>query len=338
MILPERLFLEITKECNLKCRLCKLWQQEDSFGRLSLEDKIKFLLRLFDWLENYKKSFRNHFSIILTGGEPFLYTNEVLEIAKVCKENNIKCYVHTNGSLLEPRLNDILNSGLSALTISIDSHIPEIHGKLRNSSGLFSHLIDIIKKMVQYKKKNNCITKICVQSILGSWNLNSILDHISFFYDLGIDGMMFQPIQYPFGLSIPENWHKNFLYFPKSSSEVANSLELLLDFKKTNDFIMHSREEIGLWKHYFENPEYFPVNVNPCKSYEQNLIVDTCGNVKFCFNKLIEPINKIGNILTHSIDELWKGKTALQIKESMKTCNQACGVMACHIDTKLRVG
>ena len=337
-MLPERLFLEITKECNLKCRLCKLWQQKDSPGRLSLEDKIKFLLRLFNWLEKYKKKFRNNFCIILTGGEPFLYTSEVLEIAEICRENGIKCYVHTNGSLLEPRLEDILNSGLSALTISIDSHIPEIHDKLRNSPRLFFHLTNIIKKMVQYKKQNNFITKICVQSILGSWNLNSILDHLNFFYDMGIDGIMFQPIQYPFGLSIPENWYVKFQYFPQSSLEIANSLELLLDFKNENDFIMHSREEIGLWKHYYENPEYLPKQINPCKSYEQNLIVDTCGNVKFCFNKLIEPINRIGNILTHTIDELWKGKTALQIKESMKTCNWACGIMACHIDTKLRVG
>ncbi|MFX1296303.1 MAG: radical SAM/SPASM domain-containing protein [Promethearchaeota archaeon] len=337
MRLPERLFLEITKECNLKCRLCKLWEQKDPSGRLLLEDKIKFLLRLFNWLENYRKNFRNHFCIILTGGEPFLYTKEILKIAEICKDNNIKCYVNSNGSLLELTLNRIFNCGLSALTISIDSHIPEIHDKLRNSPGLFSYLTDKIKRMVQWKKENNFLTKICVQSILGSWNLNSILDHISFFYDLGIDGIMFQPIQYPFGLSIPENWHKKFLYFPKLSSEIANSLEILSDFKKENDFIMHSREEIELWKLYFDNPEYLPKQINPCKSYEQNLIVDTCGNVKFCFNKLIEPINKIGNIKTHTIDELWKGKTAFQIRESMKTCNRACGVMACHIDTKLRV-
>ena len=246
--------------------------------------------------------------------------------------------MHSNGYLVELKLNDILNSGLSALTISIDSHIPEIHDKLRNSTGLFSHLTDMIKKMVQYKKENKCKIKLCVQSILGSWNLNSILEHINFFDDLGIDGIMFQPLQYPFGLSIPGKWYKNFLYFPKSSPEIANSLEIILDFKEENDFIMHSREEIELWKYYFENPEYLPNYINPCKSYEQNLIIDTCGNVKFCFNKLIEPINRIGNILTHTINELWKGKTALQIKESMKTCNRACGVMACHIDTKLRIG
>ncbi len=99
---------------------------------------------------------------------------------------------------------------------------------------------------------------------------------------------------------------------------------------------MNSTEEIESWQHYFNNPEYIPNNINPCRSYEQNLIVDVCGNVKFCFNKVIEPLDKIGNILTTPKYKLWNGKLALEIKDSMKACNRACGVMACHIDANMR--
>ena len=36
-----------------------------------------------------------------------------------------------------------------------------------------------------------------------------------------------------------------------------------------------------------------------------------------------------------SIDELWNGRAAIQIKESMKQCNRACGIMECHINANL---
>ncbi len=98
---------------------------------------------------------------------------------------------------------------------------------------------------------------------------------------------------------------------------------------------MNSKEEIELWQSYFRNPEYLPKDLNPCKAYEQNLIIDVCGNVKFCFNKKIEPLNKIGNVLTTSINKIWNGRTATNIREEMSACNRACGVMACHINTEL---
>ena len=190
--------------------------------------------------------------------------------------------------------------------------------------------------MKQKKDWNNLPIKLCVQSILGSWNINSLPKHIDFFQDLGIDGIMFQPIQYPFGLLIPKNWHKHFDKFPHSEEDILSGINYILSLKQDNGFIMNSKEELELWLSYFRNPEYLPNDLNPCKAYEQNLIVDVCGNVKFCFTKEIKPKNKIGNILTTSIEELWNGKNALQEKEVMRSCNLACGIMACHIDTNLR--
>ena len=254
----------------------------------------------------------------------------------MCKINEINCYINTNGSLVPPNLKKILSSGLTALTFSIDSHYAQFHDTLRGFSGLFVNIIEVIKKLKQKKEDKNLPIKLCVQSILGEWNINTLPAHINFFQDLGIDGIMFQPIQYPFGLQIPENWYKHFGRFPNSEAEIQNGINFLLSLKKDNGFIMNSKKEIELWKLYFRNPEYLLNNLNPCGAYEQNLIVDVCGNTKFCFNKEIEPKNKIGNILTTSMEDVWNGKNTLQEKEDMSSCNRACGIMACHIDTNLR--
>jgi len=333
---PQRIFLEVTTECNLRCKLCNFWQNKDPRNKIDLTAKINFLKKVVKWVGRYDEEYQNLFDLILTGGEPFLYPNQVFKIAKLCKNNNISCYINTNGSIINSNLKKILTSGLKALTISIDSHSDQVHDSLRGSSGLFKHLIKAIRNLKQKKDRNNFPIKLCVQSILGGWNINSLPDHIEFFQDLGIDGIMFQPIQYPFGLLTPKNWYKHFGKFPNSNEDIQLGINYLLSLKRDNGFVMNSKEEIELWLSYFRNPEYCPESLKPCKAYEQNLIVDVCGNVKFCFNREIQPKNKIGNILTTSIEELWNGKNALQEKKNLRSCNRACGIMACHIDTNLR--
>jgi len=36
-LIPHRLFLEITTECNLRCKLCKLWEQKDELCNSQLD-------------------------------------------------------------------------------------------------------------------------------------------------------------------------------------------------------------------------------------------------------------------------------------------------------------
>lgn len=215
-IIPQRLFLEITSECNLRCKLCKFWQNKDSRKKIDLTIKINFLKKVIYWLERNDVDYKNSFDIILTGGEPFLYPNQVFKIAKLCKDNNINCYINTNGSIIGSNLKKILNSGLTALTISIDSYIDQVHDNLRGVPGLFNLLINEIRNLKQKKDENRFLLKIYVQSILGGWNINSLNTHVNFFQDLGLDGIMFQPIQFPFGLLIPKNWHIHFDKFPHS--------------------------------------------------------------------------------------------------------------------------
>ncbi len=334
--IPQRLFLEITTECNLRCKLCNLWKQKDPHNKLNLRSKLNFLQKFFYWIDNLNEANRKSLNVILTGGEPFLYPNQIFKLAHLCKENGVNCYVNTNGSLIKDKIETILNSGLKALTFSIDSHINKIHDNLRGRLGLFQYLIEVLKELESKKKENGYPIEICIQSILGEWNIDSLSTHINFFKNLGLDGIMFQPVQYPFGLLIPKNWYITFDKFPHSTGKTQNAMRYLLKEKENTGFIMNSKEEIELWNYYFENPEYLPKSINPCKSWEQNLIIDVSGNVKFCFNRELNPKNLIGNILKTSIDDLWNGKMALQVKESMRYCNRACGVMACHIDTNLK--
>ena len=77
--LPQRLFIQITDECNLRCKLCKLWKTQDPPDKISLEDKITFLKKVIKWLGIHKKGVLVH----LGGGEPFLYPDQVFKLSKI---------------------------------------------------------------------------------------------------------------------------------------------------------------------------------------------------------------------------------------------------------------
>jgi len=332
---PNRMFLEITTECNLRCQLCKLWKNKDPIGKLSTNEKIQIIETLAFWLKNQTNSSLSHFSIIFTGGEPFRYPNQVLKLANTCGEIGFQSYVNTNGVLMQPFISKMVNSGLTAVTFSLDSHQASVHDTLRGFSGVFETVVDNIRKMLIERENSKSNQKIFVQSILGKWNVDVIDEHIIFFSELGVDGLTFQCLQYPFGLKIPANWHIGHPFFPSLDS-VKRASKKLLEMKDQGYKINNSEEEISWWELYFKNPQYLPDQYKVCKASEQNIIIDVLGNVKFCFNKQLDPPDRIGNIARDKLDELWNGKNAQNVRQEMKNCNRSCGIMLCHCDSRLR--
>lgn len=324
--LPKRLFIQITNECNLKCKLCKLWKTQDLPEKISLDDKITFLKKVIKWLGIHKKGFLVH----LGGGEPFLYPDQVFKLSKICKDNNIECTINTNGTLLKTNMHKILKSGITEINISIDSHIPEIHDNLRGRIGLFKQVTTDVKELIEYRNKYDSI-KIQIASIIGDWNIRRLYDHINFLKNLGVDGIRFQPIQYTYDSEIraKNNWYENFDQFPHSHKDIQNVMNYILELKQGNNFVLNLVEEIKLWGSYFKNPEYIP-NIDICKAFRNNIIVDLYGNIKYCFWHHINPINKIGNIVEDSIEKIWNGKVALQVKKQMRKCSKGCGLLNCN--------
>lgn len=48
-IIPQRLIIEVTTECNLRYRLCNFWQNKDPRNKIDLTSKINFLEKAIHW-------------------------------------------------------------------------------------------------------------------------------------------------------------------------------------------------------------------------------------------------------------------------------------------------
>ena len=152
--------LSISDVCNFKCGYClpdgyKI-DKSDNRSFINTEE-IKRLARALSELGVSK--------IRLTGGEPTI-RKDFFEIIKIIKENSgiKKTAITTNGYKLDKIANDIKNSGLDGINISIDSLDPKTFKKITGHDRL-EEILRGIKNLQKLNFKNIKINAVLLKGI-----------------------------------------------------------------------------------------------------------------------------------------------------------------------------
>ena len=107
---------EISSMCNMDCKFCfSCWRELKQ--QISTE-KAKHII---DVLVNCGLK-----AINLTGGDP-LVREDIIEIAKYCKQKGLMTIISTNGILL-PQKKEILEH-IDAINLPLDSFSPSLHNE-----------------------------------------------------------------------------------------------------------------------------------------------------------------------------------------------------------------
>ena len=167
--------ISVTDRCNFRCTYC---MPKEVYG-----EAFKFLPREelldFDEIEKIAKSFASLgvTKIRLTGGEPLVRKNIEDLISKLSRINGIEdIAMTTNGYLLEPKIDSLLEAGLNRITVSLDA-IDEITFKKMSDQDFDVNkvlsAIDTANKKGFDQIKINCVVQKDV-------NEHSILDLINY--------------------------------------------------------------------------------------------------------------------------------------------------------------
>ena len=155
--------LSISDVCNFKCGYClpdgyKI-DKSDNRTFINIEE-IGRLARALSELDVSK--------IRLTGGEPTVRT-DFFEIIKIIKENSgiKKTVITTNGYRLDKIANDIKNSGLDGINISIDSLNAETFKKITGHDRL-EEILRGIKNLQKLNFKNIKINAVLLKGVNDS--------------------------------------------------------------------------------------------------------------------------------------------------------------------------
>jgi hypothetical protein len=160
-----------------------------------------------------------------------------------------------------------------------------------------------------------------------SQNLNYLEDVAVLAADLGVERLLFQPIQPDFGLDDSTAIGKFKNWLPMNPDRVDSVMNRLQQMRNKTP-IVQSDEEFDLIRSYFRNPTRLVAGA--CKSPLINLVVDTEGNVSHCFGQARAGLKPVGKVPRENLVELWMGEKAARGMATLAKCTYGCGALLCH--------
>ena len=303
---PLQVTIQPNERCNARCLMCNCWKEKNDY--INSEEIIDALKQLRKWIG------RNFF-VQIAGGEPLIYKG-IYDIFSYCADNGIICKISTNGiALTESVCDKIINSRLSFLSVSLDSHLPEIHDKYRGVEGTLNRAVNGIK----YLAENGNLT-LGISSVLMKENISTFSDSVDFFLSLPIDRLLIQPIRVWTSDVPPEKWTE-YEYWVNDEKAMADFSEYLLQKKKTDNRILSTEQDIREWNDYFKNPATFANNnAKKCRVGYDRLTIDYKGNIYLgCYS-----FPTGGNIKEDKIKDVWHSPKAKKIRTQMMSCKIPC--------------
>jgi MoaA/NifB/PqqE/SkfB family radical SAM enzyme len=301
---PITLEIDPSNACNHSCPFCisghihlSKFKGTELFNRTMMARD--FLLRLVKDLSKTEIK-----AISFTGGgEPTLnpHLKEAIEYLK--KNSQIEMGMFTNGTNLERfDLFETIVSSLKWIRISIDAGSKKTYDSLRltNKTNNFDVVINNIKKLIKFKKKNSSNLTIGVGFVISRETVSEVEDFAKIFKNIDIDYCQFKPeiIQIERGQNkeevnkqiSPEFWaHEVISKLNKASLILGNKFEC--NSYKVEDLIKDPK------KYGREYKECIGSQFQPC--------IGADGEFYVCTNHRGHKEFSYGSLHEKSFEEIW---------------------------------
>lgn len=315
---PIQVTIKPTLCCIANCLHCNPRNKK-------FDGKRKLTLKEYEILfeELYEMGTRN---ICISGGEPLLYKN-IIQLVNLATRKGLKVSLNTNDFLLSQNiLDELLNAGLMALNVSIDSPFSERHDNLRGLNGMFDKVISNLK---QYK--SNAVPFVLnIRMVLSKYNYKDIDKMIDLALNLNADLLSIDMIE-------ADSKNKYFLLNKNEILEFRNkiipkliqkieTLNISDNLKKYNIKEIKDIFNIDFNKiENYVNGIYWPNDriKEKCDIPNSFMIIEGDGNVLPCNAVEYNREKIVGNIFDNPIQQLWESdKWEKFRKEKMNFCKE----------------
>ena len=141
--LPKWIAWEITGRCNLHCIHCRSSSEiELNSGEYSTSEAKELIDEIADYASPV---------LVLSGGEPLL-REDCFELARHGTDKGLRMCLATNGTLVDERVcNEIRESGIRMVSLSLDGATPAIHDDFRQQPGAFEGVMKAASRFREYQ-------------------------------------------------------------------------------------------------------------------------------------------------------------------------------------------
>lgn len=312
----------ITERCIFKCKMCKIWQIPENLAELSIAEWKDFIVSLQEFGTN---TIRLHFA----GGEPLLKKG-ILELVGFAHQKGFTTVMVTNGFLIdEPIAEEIVDSGLDVLSISLDTLDAATHDFLRGIEGAHDHAMRAIKFLNRYGAKS-----VTILAVIMGYNLDHLIELADWAQaNNTLSSIYFQAISQPIAMPKDKRWYEkdefSFLW-PKDTKHLNYVIDRLIDYKTRGYKISNSVRQLETFKSYFKQPEKLGQGM-VCSQGDYVMYIRPTGEVSLCGS-----LPHVGNIKTDSIKKLWDSQEASARRKQIHDCKESClNVINCFEDKEL---
>ena len=312
---PRLLILDITHSCNLKCRICDIWQS----GASEKDMNIFYINKMLSQAKalNIKE-------IALSGGEPLLRKDifDILDYARAAKIKDLG--ILTNGILVDgcmEKLRPYLIDNIISPVISLDSLKQDIHNHIRNSNTAWQKTMKGLESLSLLKKKHPRVNFGIIAIILNQ-NLEELPDLAFFARSLGANFLQYQPLL-PNNLKMAERKGSPFWVTEERLPVLDDAISRLIEFKKIQPtFIKNSAQNLSLIRKYYRGA--VTSNDVRCASARETVLMSNQVKCSTCFSSY-------GDMKRQDLKDVFRGRDRIRAQERVGKCSWPC-LLPCFCD------
>ncbi len=261
-------FVAFTKKCHLQCEHCFEWDVLNKRESLSLDDTNKIVQRFQD---------QGTAQIQLTGGEPLLRVNQILDILQAAKKNTDFWILTSGYNLTLENARRLKAAGVTGVAVSLDHYDADHHNKFRGSEKSFMWAMHAIRNAID-SGLVTCLSLCPVRSFVSRYNL---IRYAELAKELGVSFMQIlepKAVGHYAGEDVALN---------PEQEKILDEFYISMNYERT-----YESYPIVTYHGYHQR------RTGCFASGNRNLYVDTDGDLRAC------PfcMSKKGNVLTTDLD------------------------------------
>lgn len=176
-ITMEKLYIELTNRCNLKCTHC----YNDSNNGICSDLPINSIENMILYAKEC-----NLTSIALSGGEALLYP-QISKVFEICKDQGLDVMLLTNGTYFENKTYlNIIFEYLPDIQVSLDGPDANSNDKIRGN-GNFKQALSFIQRL----KESNYPKRITINTVLTKYTASIYREMLTVCHKLGVDELTY---------------------------------------------------------------------------------------------------------------------------------------------------
>jgi len=323
---PRFLFIDINRTCNLRCQHCMYWKAkpDDTVGVISMDRRNEIIQ---EFAEMNAKG-----AVVLCGGESMLDLDRYFAVTAKCIESGLRCFSVINGTKVTTveMADRIIREGPTEVTVSLDSHLQEVHDEMRGVVGSFDKAVRALRLLLKSRAREGRGPKIFAMALICERNYRDLDAFYDFLLNyIGADKLKLNFLQPTFGP--PTLWYRD-RFFSRNVVRNEEELERVIracDVKYGLRINPRWLEQVRMYHRSVRNNGWWflgwrrgkGTEKHICNSYERNIMVDLWGRARLCFYPGFPSfqLNAPGDM-----HYFWERSDRL--RERMRRCNRYCAI------------